>query len=103
MSHRHSEQLQLYDSYNNTEATLEKTWDCVVDVWKNSTSAEVARSFVLAYRVIKLIIQEKGYNAWLASGTPHCNVRRDHIDTPTGIHRKVIVDVDSITEAATNE
>ena len=73
-----------------------------MDVWNNSPSAEVARSFVLAYRVMKLIIQEKGYNAWLASGTPHCNVRRDYIDTPTGIRRKVIVDVDSIAEAATN-
>jgi len=100
MSHRHSEQLQLY---NDTEATLQKTWDTVVDVWNNSPSAEVARSFVLAYRVMKLIIQEKGYNAWLASGTPHCNVRRDYLDTQTGIRRKVIVDVDGITEAATNE
>ena len=100
MSHRHSEQLQLY---NDTEATLEKTWDTVVDVWNNSPSAEVARSFVLAYRVMKLIIQEKGYNAWLASGTPHCNVRRDYLDPQTGIRRKVIIDVDGITEAATNE
>ena len=99
MSHRHSEQLQLY---SDTEASLEKTWDTVVDVWASSPSAEVARSFVLAYRVMKLIIQEKGYNAWLASGTPHCHIRRDYIDTPTGIRRKVILDVDSITAAATN-
>ena len=57
---------------------------------------------LLTGRVMKLIIEEKGYNAWLASGTPHCNIRRDYIDTPTGIRRKVIVDVDSITAAATN-
>ena len=99
ISHRHSEQLQLY---NDTEATLERTWDTVVDVWNNSPSAEMVRSFVLAYRVMRLIIEEKGYNAWLASDTPHCNVRRDYIDTPTVIRRKVIVDVDSITEAATS-
>jgi hypothetical protein len=35
-----------------------------------------ARSFVLAYRIMKLIITEQGNNAWLAHGTP------------TGIKRK---------------
>ena len=98
MSHRHSEQLQLY---NNTEADLQKTWETVKDVWASTSSAEVARSFVLAFRVMRLIIEENGYNAWLASGTPHCHVRRDYYDTPRGIRRKIIVDVDEITEAAT--
>jgi len=50
---------------------------------------------------MRLIIEENGYNAWLASGTPHCHVRRDYYDTPRGIRRKIIVDVDEITEAAT--
>jgi len=70
-------------------------------VWASTSSAEVARSFVLAFRVMRLIIEENGYNAWLASGTPHCHVRRDYYDTPRGIRRKIIVDVDEITEAAT--
>ena len=37
---------------------------------------------------MKLIIAEKGNNAWLAHGTPHLNVRNDYADTPTGIKRK---------------
>ena len=47
-----------------------------------------ARSFVLAYRIMKLIITEQGNNAWLAHGTPHLNVRSDFLNTETGIKRK---------------
>ncbi len=50
------------------------------------------RSFVLAYRIMKLIIAEQGNNAWLAHGTPtpHLNVRCGFVDTDTatGIKRK---------------
>ena len=82
MSHRHSAHLQLY---NNTEASLDKIWKTVVDVWNETSSAEVARAFVRAYRVMRLIIEENGNNSWLSHGTPHCNVRRDFRDTATGI------------------
>ena len=47
-----------------------------------------ARSFVLAFRIMKLIITEQGNNAWLAHGTPHLNVRSDFVDTQTGIKPK---------------
>ena len=30
---------------------------------------------------MRLIITENGNNAWLAHGTPHCNVRADFMDT----------------------
>jgi hypothetical protein len=46
------------------------------------------RSFILAYRIMKLIITENGNNAWLAHGTPHLNVRSDFVDTETGIKPK---------------
>ncbi len=46
------------------------------------------RSFILAYRIMKLIIIENGNNAWLAHGTPHLNVRSDFMDTETGIKPK---------------
>jgi hypothetical protein len=52
-----------------------------------------ARSFVLAYRIMKLIITEQGNNAWLAHGTPHLNVRSDFVDTETGIKRKQAFEV----------
>ncbi len=79
MSHRHSAHLQLY---KNTETSLDKIWKTVLDVWNDTSSAEVARSFILAYRVMRLIIEE---NSWLSHGTPHCNVRKDYRDTATGV------------------
>ena len=85
MSKRHSEIIQMY---NNTEATKERTWAVAKQVWARTTSAEVARAFILAYRVMRKIIEEKGDNRWLADGTPHCNVRRDFEDTEYGIRRK---------------
>jgi hypothetical protein len=52
MLHRHSAHLQLY---NNTEASLDKIWKTVLDVWNDTSSVEVARAFILAYRVMRLI------------------------------------------------
>ena len=86
MSHRHSAQIQLY---NNTEASLEKIWNTVETVWQETSSSEVARAFVLAYRVMEVIIAENGNNSFLAHGTPHCNVRRDFNDTTTGFSPKL--------------
>ena len=71
MSKRHSEKLQIY---NNTEGNKKQIWDTVRDVWASTSSADVTRSFVLAYRVMELIIRENGNNAWLAEGTPHIAV-----------------------------
>jgi hypothetical protein len=85
MSKHHSEIIQIY---NNTEATKERTWTVAKQVRAKTTSSEVARAFVLAFRVTKKIIEEKGDNRWLADRTPHCNVRRDFMDTEYGIRRK---------------
>ncbi len=82
MSHRHSAKLQMR---NNTDASVDKTWKTTVTIWNSTSSAEVARAFVLAFRVMRLVIKENGNNAWLAHGTPHCNVRQDCKDTATGI------------------
>jgi len=85
MSHRHSALLQLY---NNTEAKKEQTWKTIQTVWKDTSSSEVCRAFVLAYRIMRLIIEEDGNNSWLSHGTPHCDVRRDFDNTATGIKYK---------------
>ncbi len=79
MSHRHSVQMKLC---NNIEASTssDKIWSSVMSVWNEALCAEVARAFVLAYRVMRVIIQENGNNSWLAHGTPHCNVRQDYRD-----------------------
>ena len=84
MSKRHSEKLQLY---NNSEATKQRTWEVATQVWNATTSAEVARAFVLAYRIMGKIIEEEGNNQWLGDGTPHCNVRKDYCDTNYGIRK----------------
>ena len=86
MSHRHSAQLQMY---NNTEATTDKIWTTVENVWNETSSSEVALAFVLAYRVMDVIIKEDGNNDFLSNGTPHCNVRRDYKDITTGIKPKL--------------
>ena len=85
MSKRHSEHLQLY---NNTKARKERVWCTAMLVWNKTSSADIACAFVLAYRVLGQIIAEDGNNQWLAMGTPHCNVRKDFLDTTTGIRRK---------------
>ena len=85
MSKRVSERLQLYC---NTEALKERVWSTAVDVLERTSSSDIARAFVLAYRVLANIILEDGNNKWLSRGTPHCNVRSDFINTPTGIRRK---------------
>ena len=84
MSRRHSELVQLY---NSTEANLERTWNTVVGAWRDTPSAEVARAFVLVFRVMRLFIDSHGNNAFLSGGTPRCNARRGYYDTNTGIRR----------------
>ena len=49
MSYRHAAQLQIM---NNTEASLSKIWSTVENVWNDMSSFEVARAFVLAYRIM---------------------------------------------------
>ncbi len=49
------------------------------------TSSMVARAFLLAFRITGRIIETKGDTDWLKSGAPHCNVRRDYVDTDRGV------------------
>ena len=84
MSKQHSNLLQMF---NNTVAGYDRIWQVAQNVWRGITSAMVSRAFVLAYRIMRKIIEEDGNNAWLCHGTPHCFVRRDFIDTYDGIQR----------------
>ena len=88
MSKRHSEKLQMYC---NSEADKKRVWNTAVSVWKETSSAEIGQAFILAYRVLAQIIKEEGNNAWLAAGTPHCNVRNEYTRTNTGVRPKVHV------------
>ena len=68
--------------------TLTVTKALTVYITATLTHILTTRSFILAYRIMKLIITENENNAWLAHGTPHLNVRSDFIDTETGIKPK---------------
>ena len=56
----------------------------------------VCRAFILAYRILKKIVDTNGDTEWLKHGTPHCNVRRDYIDIEVGVKRlENVVEVES--------
>jgi|LauGreSBDMM110SN_4_FD.fasta_scaffold399563_1 hypothetical protein len=82
MSKRHSEILSLY---SNVEANADKIWKVARQVWLSCTSSMISRAFVHAYRIMDIIVTHDGSNLWLAEGTPHCNIRRDFVDTKYGI------------------
>jgi hypothetical protein len=65
------------------------------------TSAMIARAFILAYRIMKQIIETKSETDWLKNGTPHCHVRRDFFDTDRGVMKiSDVVDVPDDETAA---
>ncbi len=78
MSKRHSELLQIF---NNTEADTDRIWKIALEIWQGISSAMIARAFLLAYRIMRKIIETNGDADWLTNGAPHCNVRRDYYDT----------------------
>jgi len=59
-------------------------------VWNLMPSCDIARSFVLSYRTAKKIVEVKGDNCFLSGkkGGLHANVRKDFMDTETGIVRR---------------
>jgi hypothetical protein len=91
MSKRHSELLQMY---SNNEANADRIWKVAQQVWKSCSSSMVSRAFIHAYRIMDKIIENDGHNHWLVDGTPHCNIRRDFIDTKHGIAPRPIIDID---------
>ncbi len=69
MSKKHSELLQ---NLNNTEANTDPIWKIALEIWNGISSAMIARSFLLGYRVMGKITETKGDTDWLKNGTPHC-------------------------------
>jgi hypothetical protein len=66
MPKRHSELLQVF---SNTEADKERIWKIALEIlWKTMTSSMVARAFLLAYRIMGRIIENKGDTDWLKNG-----------------------------------
>ncbi len=91
MSKRHSEILQVY---SNTEADKDRIWKIATEIWNGMSSSMVARAFLLAYWIMGKIITTIGDTEWLKNGAPHCDVRKDYVDTDTGVMRITdVVDV----------
>ena len=69
-----------------------------------TTSSMVCRAFLLAYRILKKIVETDGDTEWLKHGTPHCNVRRDFFDTDVGVKRlENVIEVESESSAVEQE
>ena len=85
MSKKHT---RLITNSRNTVAKTDTIFDAAVEVWKELPSADIARSYVLAYHLASKVIKEKGDNSFLAGGNFHSDVRRDFIATKTGIRRR---------------
>jgi hypothetical protein len=91
MSKRHSELLQMY---SNNEANAERIWKVALQVWKSCSSSMISRAFIHAYRIMDKKIEHYGLNHWLVDETPHCNIRRDFIDTKLEVAPRPIISID---------
>ena len=80
--------------YSNNEANADRIWKAACEVWKSCSSSTVSRAFIHAYRIMAKIIEHDGHNHWLVDGTPHCDNRRDYVDTKHGIAPRPILDID---------
>jgi hypothetical protein len=85
--------------FYNTEADTDRIWKIAMEIWKGISSAMIARSFILAYRIMGKLIETKGDTDWLKNGAPHCHVRRDFYDTDRGVAK--IADVVEVSEDET--
>ena len=74
--------------YNNTEVNKQLVWETARAVWGGFASSEVARAFILPYRILRLIVDENDFSHWLSDVTPHCDVRRDFYAFEGGIKPK---------------
>jgi hypothetical protein len=45
----------------------------------------VCQAFILAYRILRTIVDTNGEPEWLRHDTLHCHVRRDLFDTELGV------------------
>jgi hypothetical protein len=88
MSKMHS---NLLKQYSNSQAPPEEIWRTAENVWRTLDSAKIARGFVLAHRIAKKVIDNGSSNTFLQTSDFHSGVRRDFVDTPKGIKKKINV------------
>ena len=77
--------------YSNVQAPHEEIWRTAEEVWASLGSAEIARGFILAYRIAAKVIEAGGENTFLQKQAFHSGVRTDFYDTPQGVAKKIVV------------
>lgn len=82
MSKRHSE---LTRRHTQSVASKDVIWSTAQRVWDELPACTIARSFVLAWRLAKVVIANDGANTFLRTKEMHAGVREDFHDTATGV------------------
>lgn len=85
MSKRHS---QLLQEYSGSVAPNDEIWKAAELVWMKLASCEIAKGFVLATRIARLVVDADGSNDFLRGGKFHVGVRQDFKPSKKGIIRR---------------
>jgi len=68
----------------------DEIWKHTLDVWKEISSAAIAEAFIIQYRVMEEVIKRKGETSWQAGGAGHYGVRKEYMETETGMMKKPV-------------
>ena len=85
MARRHSDLCRKHAGF--APASVPVIWEMLKVVWKQLPSADIASAFVLAYRVMKQVVDNRGGNQFINDIGIHNNVRSDFRRTDRGIER----------------
>jgi hypothetical protein len=75
MAKRHTH--LLLERHGNVVPKPDDMWHAALEIWNGLDSCTIARSFIQGKRVHDMIVEDGGKQAWLSSGGPHCNCRKD--------------------------
>ena len=59
-------------------------------MWKEISSAAIAEAFIIQYRVMEEVIKRKGETSWQVGGAGHYGVRKEYMETETGMMKKPV-------------
>ena len=66
-------------------ASKDLIWECAAQVWEEFPECKIARAFILAWRLAKVVIKEKGKNTFLQTKKMHQQVSMDFNDAEHGV------------------
>ena len=79
----------ILSNYGRKCAPADEIWQAAEQVWRKLPSADIARGFILAYRIAEKVIAYGGKNTFLQKKDFHSNVREDFADGPNGVIKKI--------------